>query len=429
MKIDTRLSQSFRIPFLLVLITMGLLKVSFLSSLYSQPGQIHLSLADKKSPKETAPVLVTWCSDNSSGNQYIQYGLTESRMKERKAANTNFSGRLVFNAALKNLKTGSSYFYRCGSDKDGWSPIYSFKSEPDTGSFRVAVIGDTQNNENNENFRKTKVITDLVRKYSPSFTLHMGDIVDNGSAADSWKEFLTVTQDLNATSPLMPVLGNHDIQNTKGDEFQKPFQNYYALFNLPGDEVNYSFTYANVRFIGIFSGCAQAAEGTDEVKYKPGSTEYKWLDSELSKADKDKKIRWVIVWMHYPVSSFGWSNIAGWKEHVRPLLEKHRIDLCLSGHRHVYERHFQMKDGLPVKKESSSLFSPGDGTIYITNGTAGGNPTGPGGNNLADMAFTPDKSMYNFVIMDVSNESITYRVFDQDNTLIDRFVINKGAEK
>jgi 3',5'-cyclic AMP phosphodiesterase CpdA len=268
-----------------------------------------------------------------------------------------------------------------------------------------------------------------MKEYSPFLTLHMGDVVDNGSQSESWMNFLSVTQDLNAISPLMPVLGNHDIQNIKGDDFQKPFQDYHSLFNLPDDEVNYSFTYRNVRFVGIFSGCAQAAEEIDQVKYKPGSPEYVWLDNELANAEKDRNINWIIVWMHYPVSSFGWSNIAGWKENILPLLEKHRIDLCLAGHRHVYERHFQMKDGLPVKKESSPLLSSGDGTIYITNGTAGGNPTGSGGKNLADMAFTPDKSMYNFAIMDVSNESITYRVYDQDNTLIDRFVLVKGTEK
>jgi len=41
------------------------------------------------------------------------------------------------------------------------------------------------------------------------------------------------------------------------------------------------------------------------------------------------------------------------------------------------------------------------------------------------MAFTPDKSMYSFAIMDFSNESIIYRVFNQDNSLIDRFVVIK----
>ncbi len=299
-------------------------------------------------------------------------------------------------------------------------------AQPCTGTFRVGIIGDTQNNENNETFGKTIRITDLVREYSPSFTLHMGDIINNGSIPDDWKEYLTVTQELNAISPLMPVLGNHDVQNTKGDDFQKPFQEFHTLFNLPGDEVNYSFTYQNVRFIGIFSGCAQAASETGQVKYKPGSPEYKWLDAELSAAEKDKRIIWTIVWMHYPVYSVGWSNISKWKENVLPLLEKYRVDLCLAGHRHIYERHFPLKNGIPVRNESGTTFTSTDGTIYITNGTAGGNPTGPGGKDQPAMAFTPDSIMYSFGIMDINNKSITYRVYSQDNILIDKFILNKA---
>jgi 3',5'-cyclic AMP phosphodiesterase CpdA len=253
----------------------------------------------------------------------------------------------------------------------------------------------------------------------------MGDIVNDGSQKESWINFLSVSQELNARSPLMPVLGNHDIQNNKGDDFQKPFQDYYSLFNLPGDEVNYSFTYRNARFIGIFSGCAQSAEETDQVKYKPGSQENFWLDNELTNAEKDGNVNWIIVWMHYPVNSFGWSNIAGWKENIMPLLGNHRIDLCLTGHRHVYERHYQIKDGVPVKNDSGSTFSSVDGTIYITNGTAGGNPTGPGGKDLPDIAFTPDKTIYSFGIMDICSDSLTYQVFDQDQNLVDRFTIRK----
>jgi len=408
-----------------------LFALSFLafSALNAQPSLIYLSLQSKTRPDATSPVTVTWCSDNTDGIQYVKYGVKTDPGKKMKAFKNEINGKVVFNADLKKLKPGARYFYRCGSDEAGWSKTYSFFAEPDTGAFRVGIIGDTQNNANNEGFNKTKIITDLVKAYDPCLTLHMGDIVDNGSPTENWTSFLSVTQDLNTISPLMPVLGNHDIQNIKGEDFQKPFQDYHSLFNLPGDEVNYSFTYGKVRFIGIFSGCAQAAEETDQVKYKPGSPEYIWLDNELANAEKDRNLDWVIVWMHYPVSSFGWSNIAGWKENVLPLLEKYRVDLCLSGHRHVYERHFQMKDGVPVKKESSPVFSANDGTIYITNGTAGGNPTGSGGKNLPDMAFTPDKSMYNFAIMDVSNESIIYRVFDQDDTLIDRFVIVKGTDK
>jgi acid phosphatase type 7 len=395
------------------------------SFLNAQPSQIHLSLQSALSPSATAPVTVTWCSDNTAGKQFVRYGVTADPGKKMKAIRGEFNGKAIFNAELKNLKPGTRYFYKCGSDAAGWSRVYSFNSEPDTGSFRVGIIGDTQNNNQNEEFQKTRNIVNLVRTYSPHFTLHMGDIVNEGSQKESWINFLSVSQDLNAISPLMPVLGNHDIQNSKGDDFQKPFQEFHSLFSLPGDEVNYSFTYRNTRFIGIFSGCAQAAETTDQVNYKPGSPEFVWLDNELSNAENDNDIKWVIVWMHYPVSSFGWSNIAGWKENVMPLLEKHRIDLCLSGHRHVYERHWQMKDRVPLRRKAGEPFSSPDGIMYITNGTAGGSPTGPGGNDMPDIAFTPEKVMYNFAVMDINDISITYSVFDQDNSLIDKFIMKK----
>jgi len=392
--------------------------------LNSQPSLIHLSLQQKAKSCATAPVTVTWCSDNTDGKQFVRYGLTPYPGKKVKAVKNDSDGRLLFTAELNKLKPGHKYFYSCGSGKDGWSNVYSFSSEPETGAFRVGIIGDTQDNNMNEEFQKTRIIIDLVKTYSPHLTLHMGDIVNDGSIVASWTKFLSVTENLSAISPLMPVLGNHDVVNEKDEDFQKPFQLFHSLFTLPGDEVNYSFTYGKVRFIGIFSGCAQAADEIGQVKYKPGSPEYLWLEKELSNAENDRDINWIIVWMHYPVSSFGWSNVAGWRNNVLPLLEKHRVDLCIAGHRHVYERHYQVKDGVPVKNDTGT-FSSAEGTIYITNGTAGGTPTGSGGKNLPDMAFTPERAMYSYAIMDVESAAITYTVFDQDNSLIDRFIIRK----
>ncbi len=400
---------------------------TFLTSslLNAQPSLIHLSLQSEAKPGAVAPVTVTWCSDNTGGKQFVRYGVTSDPGKKVKAEKSQYNGKTFFKADLDKLKPGTRYFYRSGSDKEGWSPVYSFNSEPDTGTFRVGIFGDTQNNENNKSFEKTRIIADLLKTYSPSLTLHMGDIVNDGSQTESWFDFLSVTEELNAISPLMPVLGNHDVQNSVGEDFQEPFQDFYSLFNLPGDEVNYSFTYGKVRFIGIFSGCAQAAAEIDQMKYKPGSAEYIWLDEELAKAENETGISWIIVWMHYPVNSFGWSNIAKWKENILPLLEKYRVDICLAGHRHVYERHLQAKNGIMVKNKSGSELNADDGTIYITNGTAGGNPTGPGGKDIPTMAFTPDKTMYSFALMDISSDSLTYSVFDQNNILVDRVIVNR----
>ena len=410
----------------LFLLSLALLAASVNTDLLvAQPSLLHLSLAATVKNDATAPVIVTWCSDPTGGKQFVRYGVSPDPGKKVKAVNNEYSDRVVFRAELKKLKPGVKYFYRCGSDKAGWSEVYSFSSEPDTGRFRVGIIGDTQDNENNESFSKTRIITDMLKTYSPSLTLHMGDIVNDGSQTESWFDFLSVTGDLNSISPLMPVLGNHDVQNSKGDDFQEPFQDFYSLFNLPGDEVNYSFTYGGVRFIGIFSGCAQAAAEIDQVKYKPDSAESIWLDEELSKAENDPEIKWIIVWMHYPVNSFGWSNIAKWRDNLLPLLEKHRVDLCIAGHRHVYERHLQARNGITAKSGSGSVLNADDGTVFITNGTAGGNPTGPGGKDIPTIAFTPDKTMYSFAIMDINSESITYSVFDQENIMVDRFIILK----
>ena len=393
--------------------------------LYSQPSMIHLSVDSGEKKGKSDLVTITWFSDKSPDEQYVVFGTSPDPSKKVKAGESDFHEGSVFIAGLSRLKPGKKYYYKCGSDETGWSKVYSFSSEPRNGSFRVAVIGDTQDNTNNEDFVKTATVINSVIGYDPAITLHMGDIVNDGSKTASWKGFLNVSQDLNAESPLMPVLGNHDVNNEKGENFQKPFRDFYDLFNLPGDEINYSFKYGKVRFIGIFSGWAQGAEPLGEVKYKPGSTEYAWLENELSVAEADRGVNWIIVWMHYPVNSFGWSNIKGWKENILPLLEKHRVDLCLAGHRHVYERHLQMKNGKIARKNEANSLSANEGTVFITNGTAGGNPTGPGGKEISTMAFTPEKAMYCYSIMDITPASIKYQVYDINKILIDSFLITK----
>ncbi len=394
-------------------------------SLYPQPSLIHLSIGSDLTKGKSAPITVTWSSENITGMQNVVFGQKPHPSKSVKARETGYSGGAVYSAELNGLRRGRTYFYKCGSDAAGWSRIYSFSTEPLKGSFTVAVIGDTQDNTNNENFVKSAGVLSAVRQHKPDLTLHMGDIVNDGSMTSSWENYLKMSQDINAESPLMPVLGNHDVNNVKGDNFQMPFDDFHDLFNLPGDEVNYSFTYGKVRFIGIFSGYAQAAEPLGEVKFKPGSPEYAWLDTELTRAENDRGIDWIIVWMHYPVNSFGWSNVKGWGDNILPLLNNHSVDLCLAGHRHVYERHLQVKNGKVAEKDTTKSLSASEGTLFITNGTAGGNPTNPGGKEISTVAYTPDRIMYSYAIMVIDRGSIAFKVFDEDNNTIDHFVLTK----
>ncbi len=191
-----RFSNSSFFTFLSVFVIIGLIRVEIFSTLNAQPGLIHLSLGAKRTSEAASPVIVTWSSAKSVGQQFVKYGPTPETAMVTKAKKSEFSEGFVQNASLKKLKGSTKYYYRCGSDTEGWSPLYSFHSEPDSGTFRVGIIGDTQNNTNNESFQKTKGIIDVVQIYSPPFTLHMGDIVDDGSDTENWRRFLSVSQEL-----------------------------------------------------------------------------------------------------------------------------------------------------------------------------------------------------------------------------------------
>ena len=247
--------------------------------------------------------------------------------------------------------------------------------------------------------------------------LFRSDIVNNGSVEEGWKNLLNAIQPLVSKAPMMSTLGNHDIVNAPGENFQMPYPIFYKLFTEPVANLDYSFNYGNVHFVSVFSGYAHKAVEEGVLRYADGSPEKIWLEQDLATARKTKGIDWIIVFTHYPLHSFGWSNVKEWKERITPILDKYNVDLSLSGHRHAYERHHPLRDGNPVGK--------GEGTVYITNGTAGGSPQGIGGFDMPTMAFTPRERMYNYAIMNISANTLKYEVFNLDKVKIDEFEIIK----
>lgn len=400
-------------------ITILVVFLAFWMGIIAQPNQVHLSWSGNK-VKTFSNMTVSWISKDSQKPEFVVYSNGATDFSKVKAQKTVVEGRSVYKAFLKNLRPSAIYTYRCGSDETGWSENYTFKTAPLPGerkAFKVSVWGDTQNNEFNEKFEKTAQIVEQMIPVKPDFILHMGDFVNNGSVTSDWLSFLEVSQPINAFAPMMLTLGNHDIENLHGENFQKPFSTFPQLFSLPGDGLDYSFDYGNTHFVCVFSGLAKAASESGLLRYSPNSKEYKWLEKDLAKARKNSQTDWIIVYTHYPLHSFGWSNVVQWNEAVTPLLEKYKVDLCLSGHRHVYERHHPLKSGIP---------SPdGKGTVYITNGTAGGSPQGLGGKDLPTMAYTSTEKTYNYASMTIAEKKLIYEVFDLNSKKIDELILKK----
>jgi hypothetical protein len=81
-----------------------------------------------------------------------------------------------------------------------------------------------------------------------------------------------------------------------------------------------------------YCGCGNGCPGL-----KPGSDQYTWLDTYLSQYDNDPS-QWKIVFMHAPLYSPGDCNLYGPNSDLEALLEKHGVDLVLTGHEHYYSR-------------------------------------------------------------------------------------------
>jgi predicted phosphodiesterase len=360
------------------------------------------------------------------------YGTDSNNLNKKCTADVKYSTELqtyISKATLQKLKPASYYYYKVGSGQNGWSSIYKFRTGPDKKDKSKIVVGiwsDTQNNGGNLNFEQTESIVKEMGKNAYYFTIHNGDIVENGSVVKSWKGLFNVTQPINANYPFMSVTGNHDVVNdTSSVIFQKPFPIFYDLFNLPKDQLNYSYDYGNTHFIAINSGYAQGAEKVGKVLFEQASKEYRWLEADLAKARKNKNITWVIMYSHYPLYSYGFSHIPTWQKHVKPLVDKYKVDLYLAGHRHVYERHKAVRGKEIFEQTDPNVYNKPKGTVYVTNGSCGGSLQGIGGDNLPTMLFTPKEKLYTYEIMTIEDHTINYKVFDKEGKQIDHFKIIK----
>ncbi|MGN6294301.1 MAG: purple acid phosphatase family protein [Chitinophagaceae bacterium] len=397
----------------------------------AQVRGVHLSWNGISSSTTATTMAITWMSD-AKGYETVCYGTDSTKLDKKLIAKEDYSADMkayLLKATLTRLKPGTCYYYRIGDGRSGSSNIYSFRTAGKTGSsatFTVGVWSDTQDNKGNLSFEQTDSIVAKLAAYPLHFTLHTGDIVENGSVQRSWNNFFETAQPLNARFPFMSVTGNHDVINDRqAGQFQKPFPVYYDLFNLPNDQLNYSYDYGNTHFVAINSGYAKGAEKDSLVYFKPGSAEYKWLEKDLAKARRSKHIRWIVLYCHYPMYAYGVSQVEQWQQHITPLLDKFGVDLCISGHRHVYERHQAVKAGVPTGVKDRHIYDQPAGTVYITNGSAGGSLQGTGGKDLPTMIFTPSEKIYTYGTLVISPHEIRMDVYEKSGRKIDYFTIRK----
>ena len=229
-----------------------------------------------------------------------------------------------FAAHLTGLQPATTYTYRPIVDgvPGEWAEFTtaSATSEP----FSFVYYGDAQTHLDSV----WPKVAARALEHSPdaALTVHSGDQIDNPHADVEWHDFFAGMQGTMATRPSIVAPGNHELM-------LDPFAYLHrAHFEFPNNGVDglpdttFFNDYQGVRFITL------------HVNYIRLGEQAAWLDRVLA----DNPHQWAVVNFHEPVwNATSRRDEPFHRDAFRGVIEKHNVDLVLTGHDHAYARGHQ----------------------------------------------------------------------------------------
>jgi len=316
----------------------------------TRPDQITLTWSED--PKSTQNLLwrtsiavktgaARYHEKSATDAKPIEVAATYEAIDDRKLANDRVSHR--FTAALRGLKSGTTYSYQVGDpETNTWSEEKDFTTAPEkSDTFSFVHLTDTHNRE----IAGKLLAAGYARAPKPSLVTISGDLVDFGLHRDCWDKLFAYLGEPIARIPVIPSIGNHDDQDGLGPgTFLKQFALGAPNFGDIPAERACAVRYANALFLVIPIGL-----NVEEIG--------KWMERELAATDAT----WKFGIYHFPMytTEEEYANEyprqrAAWG----PVFDKYHLDMMLTGHTHRYVRSGPLRD-------SKEVASPNDGTVYL----------------------------------------------------------------
>ena len=330
----------------------------------------------------------------------VTYGLEG----QNEAGSIRSESSAIHRARITWLKPDTAYWYRIEADgavfENGFTTA---PGEPRDTTF--VVIGDSRRWD--DRFEKTEMAAHLL-EWDPEFFLNMGDLVGSGHEYDQWPEHFDRFADILPRYMMVTARGNHEgsmLKDTENDWFAK-------YHELPGDGEPYAaFDWGNTHLVLL---------SFEQLVGRAQAETVAWLDNHLAQVDA----QYVIVSQHYPVYCTGYYSEDDSRKEVgkvmRPIadvLDKHDVDVHLSGHTHIYERCFPIRGGERVER---------DGVLYVVQGGDIGANYPEWWTALKDDEATMDKPTY--TVFQCKSDRLEMRTFcwsrEQERIIeIDRLVL------
>jgi len=319
------------------------------------------------------------------------------------------------------LSPDTLYAYRVG-DGVNWSEWFHFRTaKRDAHKFSFIYFGDAQ-----DDIREhwSRVFREAFRAAPhAAFTLHAGDLVDEGHKDQEWGEWFDAAAWVNATIPVVPTPGNHEYRRPPGSNNPRAGEilalNWRPQFALPENgpkglpelaETTYYLDYQGTRIISLNSNLKLAEQAT-------------WLREVL----KDNPSRWTILTFHHPVFSPRHDrDNAALRNAWKPVFDEFKVDLVLTGHDHTYARAGEVagriQDGTADHREGyHQTYDPAVGTVHVVS------VSGPKFHNIAGTGWAArraeDTQLYQIITVD--GDELRFETRTATNRLYDAFTLKK----
>ncbi|TMW66875.1 hypothetical protein Poli38472_011991 [Pythium oligandrum] len=376
-------------------------------------------------------------------------------------------------ATVTGLTPHTEYAYRVGSKasadrQSAVTRVTTARSSDDEKEFDIAIYGDMGVDDNAQKTFKY-VLENLPGKVD--FVFHLGGIsyADNTSLftpsegfgfsyEDTYNKFMDEISPVSSTLPYMVLVDNHEAEChsavcmlSHSKQYQLgDYRAFNTRFKMPskesGDTENmwYSFEHGPIHFTTINTETDYPDAPNNSYtggKYGNFGNQLAWLENDLKKADANRaNTPWLIVMMHYAIYTRTMSDANGApkgealpvQKAFEDLFIKYKVDQVVSGHVHLYSRHYPTAKNQPVMdgvSEDGKTYTNPKAPVYLISGAAGS----PEGHEDYDEnlktswnAVTNNKE-YGITKVRVSRKSLSWQFISAESgKVLDDFVITKS---
>ncbi len=367
------------------------------------PSIRHVHLGFVGDPRSS--MVVTWRTrDDATLAGTVRYGVAGALDREAPGYTFRYQTDLggigaivvrIHEAHLCGLEPDTAYDYQVVSDAGHVSPVYRFRTAPDRALTPDATVAITSVGDSRDGFTVWADLVAEIRERAPDLLLFSGDAVTFGSLQNEWEDFFDVGEPLFATTPVISTHGNHDLNAI----------NYYAQFAMPGDEATFGFDYGPVHITVANDSPPSLEDITGPIAAR--------LEEDLA---AHASAPWKVVTHHRPAysASLNHGSDQTLQAEWAPIFDRHRVDLVLNGHDHLYERSHPLRGGAVGA-------TPADGTIYVVSGGAGATLYDPG----LEFFTARTAKLHSAVNLTVRRGHLELEAFDDQGAPVDALVIVK----